>query len=559
MSGVANGLLQFAAGFGTGYLRQKERKEDRDREDEDRSFKREERDRQRKAWKKADDLDAAVTKASQPVEAQDATVYQPAVDDEGYDMPANPTAGRMAVAGQTFNDPQAAQAAVAAANTPQARMARVSEAYAGAGQLDKAQAVNTLRKQADTDQRETKLREAGSLLARGGWNAVPALYRRYDDGLEAKVEADKDGEGATVITMDKDGKEVGRQKYRDIPHLFETVAGQFDPKLWLESTNKRRDDDRAAARDAQTASYQGRMAAVAEQNADTNAAYRSDMADAATTRANAAAAKGAYERMPEAEKIAFQSINRQVETIQTEIIKAKAGGMADPAAIAELQAQSAGLQLRARTMLSKYQPEGGGAPRPDPLGLNAPPAAAGGASSTKVDPKEQAARDKDRVAIITAELNTARQAVSTAADPAARSRAVSDVAALERELAGLQRTQPRQQAAARMASTEGAAVQPTAQPAAAPAAASPPAAAPAPTAPPTALAVVEARIMTELAPLADRVRVARAQLQMAAKSGDQRATATYSANLQQAMNELNTAANQRLGNRAPAFLESVVQ
>lgn len=476
MSGVANGLLQFAAGFGTGYLRQKERKEDRDREDEDRSFKREERDRQRKAWKKADDLDAAVTKASQPVEAQDATVYQPAVDDEGYDMPANPTAGRMAVAGQTFNDPQAAQAAVTAANTPQARMARVSEAYANAGQLDKAQAVNTLRKQADTDQRESKLREAGGLLARGGWNAVPALYRRYDDGLEAKVEADKDGDGATVITMDKDGKEVGRQKYRDIPHLFETVAGQFDPKLWLDSAAKRRDDDRATARDAQTASYQGRMAAVAEQNAETNAAYRSDMADAATTRANATAAKGAYERMPEAEKIAFQSINRQVETIQTEIIKAKAGGMADPAAIADLQAQSASLQLRARTMLAKYQPEGGGAPRPDPLGLNAPPAAAGGAGSTKVDPKEQAARDKDRVAIITAELETARQAVANAADPAVRSRAVGDVTALERELAGLKRVQPQAQAAARMASAPEQAAAPAAPPAAAP----PPPAAPTP-------------------------------------------------------------------------------
>lgn len=362
MSARTTGMLSFVTGLSGGYLTARERKMDRDARDEDRAWKREERERQRKDWERKDTLDQSVRSAAAPVSAQDASIEQPAVDDEGYAMPANPTTGRKAVMGKTYDDPTEADAAVTAANAPRARMARVADAYAGAGEIDKAEQIKTSVRQGEvadlqhkqlteTDDRTRKMREAGSLLARGGWGAVPTLYDRYDDGLSARVEEDGKG-GATVITIDKDGKEVGKQAYRDIPHLFETVAGQFDPKLWLDASAKRRDDDRADARDANSVAYQGRMAAVAEKNADTNESYRRDMADAAGVRAanSAKTPKDPLAKMPEHEKLAYQSLNKRISDLEGEITKAELGGMADPAAIGRARSQKAALQLQSSSL-----------------------------------------------------------------------------------------------------------------------------------------------------------------------------------------------------------------
>lgn len=488
----SNGMLAFVTGLGGGYLTARDRKLHLDARAADQTWKAEERQRQRREWERSDAVDGAVRDAAAPVEAKDATVYQPANDDEGNAMPANPTEGRMSVQGTHFSDPAEAEKAVAAANAPRARMGRVADAYASAGRIDKAEAVRTSVRQGEVadlqakqlteaDDRDRKMREAGGLLARGGWAAVPTLYDRYDDGLSARVVEDGKG-GATVITIDKDGKEVGKQAYRDLPHLFQTVAGQFDLKLWLDGEKDRRREDRELAKDQVDADYKAGSLDVARQNAATNEAYRKDMGTAATTRAENSA-KDPFAKMPEAEKLSFQSINRQIETIQTEIVKAQAGGMADPTAIAQLRQQAAGLQIRQRQLLEKYQPTQA---RPDPLGLRKP--SAGGAGGEKVDPKEQAARDKDRVGIITAELDAARKQVGETADPTARARVIADVAALERELAGLKREQPARQASARMSAAvpaQAAPAAPVAAPAAPVAAAVPP-------------EVLEARLVQEM-------------------------------------------------------------
>jgi hypothetical protein len=451
---MSRGMLAFLTGMGQGYMTARERKEDRDAREEDRAWKREERERTRKQNEREDTLRSDLQEAGKPVTPQDASTYQPAVDDDGNAMPVNPTAGRMSVAGQVV-PPDQLDAAVTAANTPRAQAERMAGAYGKAGMMDKAMAVRTSAMQGETaeiqarqikqaDERDTKLREVGGLLARGGWGAVPKLYERYNDGYSADVTEDGKG-GAIVVTKDKDGKEVARDTYADLPQLFGRVAGQFDPKLWIDGEKDRRKEGREAAKDQVEADYKGRMATVAERNAATNEAYKDQMGDAATTRANKPGAS-AVDRMSEADKLTYQNLSRQVQDLDKDIRSAELGGMADPAALQNYKAQKAALSMQASTLLRKYNAE----PTADPAGLRggkggAAPAAGGG-DGTRVDPAEQRRRDADRIPILEAELRNA-------ASP-------EDRAALEREIARV-----RGQAGVRMVPTGAPAAAAPARPA----------------------------------------------------------------------------------------------
>lgn len=465
------GMLAFVTGLGGGYMTAQERKRQRDEHEEDRAWKREQRDRERQQQQRDDTLRTDLQEAGKPVKAQDASTYQPTVDDEGNAMPANPTAGRMSVAGQMVQ-PEQVDAAVAAANTPMARSERMAGAYEKAGMADKAQSVRTGALQADTaviqarqmreaDERDTKLREVGSLIARGGWGAVPKVYERYNDGHTAEVTEDGKG-GAIVVTKDKGGKVVARDTYTDLPQLFGRVAGQFDPKLWLGAEKEAKKEAREVAKDASEARYKDRMASVAERNADTNESYRRDMANAAVTRAEASAmgvGKSNVERMSEADKLTYQGLNKRIEKLDEELMKAELGGMADPAALQTYKSQRAALQLQAGALARKY----GEAPAADPAGVRKGGAPAAGGDGAKVDPAEQRKRDADRIPILEAELRNA----NTPEDRAALEREIARV----RGQAGAPRMVPTM---ARPAAANGAGA------AAAPAAVPPPAAMSAP-------------------------------------------------------------------------------
>lgn len=191
---------------------------------------------------------ARMAEAAAPVAPVDGTVYQPEVDDDGNAMPANPTAGTLKVGDQRFTDAGAAAAAATAANTPAARTARMSAAleqegdYVGAQQLragarqEEASSL-ALQQAKDAEARQAALREMGSLLIENGWKGVPAVYDRYNDGRKVQVEEDGEG-GATVITTDESGTEVGRRQFKSLPELFASVAGRFDPTKWLEREDK---------------------------------------------------------------------------------------------------------------------------------------------------------------------------------------------------------------------------------------------------------------------------------------------------------------------------------
>ena len=249
--------LALMSGLADGYVRGKQLRQDIDAREEDRALRRERNDRERAENARQDKLREDLAAASAPQKVTGGETYQPAVDDNGLPMPANPTAGNAWMVGtQSYTDRAAADAAAAAANAPQAQTQRMAQAYMANGMPAQAQQLTTAARQGeaadlqlahtkDTMERDKALREASSLLAKGGWQAVPTLHERYNDGLTSKVQEDGKG-GATVTLFDKAGKQVGAPEvYADLPEFYSRVAGQFDPSLWLSDSRERRKEDRA--------------------------------------------------------------------------------------------------------------------------------------------------------------------------------------------------------------------------------------------------------------------------------------------------------------------------
>ncbi len=485
------------------------------REAEDRDYMLGQRQRLLREQGEADALQASMKAAAAPTSVQSGEVYQPTVDDEGNAMPANPTAGTFKVAGQRFADEGTAKKAADAYNSPVATMRRQAQVLTGAGKTaDAAQ----LGQQADTLEANSALKEAGSLLMQGGWDAVPQVYARYNDGMSARVEKNDKG-GATVIQVDdKTGKEVGRREFEDLPHLFASIAGRFDPSKWVA------DEQRRGER-AEDARRWNAEQGVREKTADSTAALRAAQAEAASARAQASMvqAQAAMERAAAA--------------------KAKN----DPQA----EGPNATFDEKTAADIAK-----------DIVKKEAEEAALAG---TKLTAAQIAAR-KDAIVETLRQTHTNRfvagqvQRVLTMAQ--------SDPAIYAAEYGKALKIMP-QAELARMGFAPPAAAGAPKQPGAAPAAAAPVApTAPRPAAAPAAsmlntsgadkqLQAINAEARAALDALAQKALAAKQQLAAAAKSGDPQALATYSQAVTQATEALKAEAAKRLGNGAPAYLQTI--
>lgn len=141
-SNLASMVALLGAGMG-GYARGKRQYDEQQSDNEERQWRRESRMWQRKDRDDADALKRDVAEAAKPLSAVDTSVYQPALDDEGNSMPANPTDGRQSVGGVNYSDPNKALKAVSDLNAPRARMARMADAYERGAQPEKAFALRT--------------------------------------------------------------------------------------------------------------------------------------------------------------------------------------------------------------------------------------------------------------------------------------------------------------------------------------------------------------------------------------------------------------------------------
>lgn len=292
-------LALMGAGAVQGNMARSRRMKD---EDEDRAYMAKKREREDAEYQRQETLRKDLGEAYAPRAAQSAETYQPAVDDEGNAMPANPTTGTFKVDEQfgptgarmgVQPSMAAAEQAATAANQPRAQMQRVGDVYGRAGMADKALTMRGMQRQdelgeiqlkqaTEAAERDAKLRQVGQLLIGGGPAAIPEVYARYNDGMTAKVEM---GEGGkfTVVQM-KGDKEVGRQGYDSMEQFYVDVAGQFDPKLWLDAQGKRT----AAAENKRRWDAEF---GLKEKEAGDRGLLRAAQAEAATARAEASRAR----------------------------------------------------------------------------------------------------------------------------------------------------------------------------------------------------------------------------------------------------------------------------
>lgn len=248
--------------------------EDRKQSEEDRAYMRQQRERQQRLQGEEDAYRVSMRDAAKP-----AAVEPVDIPAEGPVEPggAPPMKQGYKVNGNLVGNEIERDKAVSEYDSPVATMRRQASVATANGKPRDAVELQTTANSWEADQ---GLKEAGQLLMQGGWKSVPQIYARYNDGIAAQVEEDGKG-GATVIGIDeKTGKEVSRQTYADLPQLFATVAGRFDPKLWLADVDRR-------AKDAEGTRRWNAEQKVREKNADSTAVLRAAQADAAGARAEA--------------------------------------------------------------------------------------------------------------------------------------------------------------------------------------------------------------------------------------------------------------------------------
>lgn len=484
-------------------------------EDEDRAYALGQRDRTLRQQGEADSLQTSMKAAATPATVDANMVPDASTDNRDVGLPgtAPATQDGYRVNGQVVPDEATATKTAAAYNTPVATMQRQAKVLTAAGKP--VEAID-LKTKADAVDAQDTLKQVGSLLMNGGWASVPEIYARYNDGKAAKVVENGNG-GATVITIDeKTGKEVGKREFTDLPHLFATIAGRFDPSKWVADETRR-------AADAESGRRWEAEQGVREKNADSTALLKAAQAEASMARAAAAAARGA------------------------------GGGKAEPEPVADSPEST--FDRKTATDIAK-----------DLVKKEAEEAAIQGKRMSGAD----VARRVDEVVGAMRQTHTNRFVMGQV--QRALGVAQNDPAAYAQEYGKALRIMP-QSELLKMGFKPPAGAAPAAVPvprpgAAAQPAAAAPAAAAAPVAPAATMAstagqdktlqAIEGSNRAALDGLAAQVATAKQQLAAVTKSGDPAALARYAQAVTRATEALKTEAAKRLGNRAPAYLQTVL-
>jgi len=508
--------IQFLAGLGAGYLegdREKRRETRQNRMDQ---ITIDEADA-RKAERARVNADRdALRTAAAPVPVEDGSVYQPANDDEGNPMPANPTTGTYKVGAARFATRGLAEQAATTqqrtnvGNALAAQDPLRAEQYRAAGMQGDAAEIQL--KEAVTKMRnEGASRALSAALAGRSPEEVKALYNSQGDAKVGDLQIIPIEVNHPVLGKQQSVRIVGTTaegKPFEVPDALDMSFRMFQAEKQFDLLMKKREGDRA-----------DRMAAVAEKNADTNEAYRKDLGAAATARADAAGTaasnkgKSAVERMSEADKEEYRGLKEQIKMLETELTKADLSGMADDTSpgVKRARTKLAALNMKSGALLRKY-----GDDAPDPVGMR------GGGTSRPMSSMELVQSDMAKNGVTDATFDNNGQTITfgKGGSPAAIA-AGGGVAAP--------------------------AAPPVAPPAAAPATGD------------TTLNRIQAESLAAMKPLNDAVATAKAHLAAVAKSGDPVALQRYATALTQAVSARDQAAQERFGNRAPQYLASLPQ
>lgn len=317
------------------------------------------------------------------------------------------------VAGKQYGDRAGADAALAEANTPMASMGRVADFHASSGDVNKAAQVRATAKQEKLSdmqlteaERVTKykamMREIGTGLAKGDWDALPGLYSRYNDGNRVSVQKDGKG-GATVTNIGPDGKVNGAKPYPNLTAFYkELTEANLDPEKWVERADRKEERDQVQKNSDRDFGLRDKTATASIQNDQARLGFERQRLGMEAARFKLAkAAHAAENKLPPAVKSLYGTYDKELGVIGSAIAKAQAEGQWDlkNPATQELVARQRILTTKAGQLLAPYL-GGGKAPAgatADPLGLNDPATAAAPPQADAVPPQADAVPPPQRV------------------------------------------------------------------------------------------------------------------------------------------------------------------
>lgn len=209
MSRAFGNLLGVIGAGMVGYQKGVADREERERRRERDDYERRQRERTEREQQRQDEIRAGMAEAYAPTTVQSGEVYQPAVDDDGNTMPANPTAGTYKAGGQRFANEDEAKTAAIAYNSPAARTMRMSDVLGSKGEAVAAQNLRTAARQERMGELQLNEAEAAhinkmfdqSLESAGSWDAVAELVSKSSIGGDLQLRAVPSADGKTVAFM----------------------------------------------------------------------------------------------------------------------------------------------------------------------------------------------------------------------------------------------------------------------------------------------------------------------------------------------------------------------
>lgn len=299
------------------------------------------------------------------------------------------------VGGKDFTNRAEAEAELARQNSPEAQTQRVAQAYRGAGQVEKAMAIESgdrqgeLQKMQLADQRWK--RDLGAAM-RKGHAGLAELATNSEAGpmagLKVQPIVSEDGKSVTYAALDKDGKAApipGLPQFsndeRGLVQAAWMLDRTIDPSARLAHYDQQDQRERAQKNSDRSYDQSERHFTTTSARADRSEDRQGRLAETQIRTAELAlkdAERNA--KIPAAVKMQVEGLRKEADTINTAVIKAQADGTWDvnnPNAKALLERQAIVNARITKTLTPFIERDAG---TPDPFGLKRPQGTNAGAN-----------------------------------------------------------------------------------------------------------------------------------------------------------------------------------
>lgn len=388
---MSRGILAFIGGLGQGVISGLKDQDERERRDKADQRAQESHDAQMSEFRRGESDRRTIAGAAADVgveEGSGGALKPDTADNRDVGMPGEPGAATgglgagFRVAGKGFGDRASADAAAATANAPEARDARISQAYRSIGQPDKALSMEN----ASLQQKKTKFDLSKDQEAYINEKAdqvaltvnTPEALKSFLSGSpvvggkEVTIATTPDGKKFQMMIPGTDGNMVkfGPELSTDPKEIQKAVAMQFTHMKVHEKIGILQHDEQYRTQQAQfeetkklqreQMAMQQRHNMAIEGNAAAGLKLQRDKFDADLK-------NDPTHNLPGAVKMTVASLDKSINSIEKSMADANAKGELNPEGGKQLQAQLANLNNRRAELLKPYLGEAG-ATKPYPFG-----------------------------------------------------------------------------------------------------------------------------------------------------------------------------------------------